>query len=371
MFTRYLGPGICRRLLAAAFFALPLLVPAMAAAQQTPAERAAQLNDEGKRLWLEENDLPAAVEKFSQATMLSPEGRYYFNLCYSLHQLGRYREALTACEAVEPNGGDGKLLEKTKVVIEDLRKRLPAPDTDQGGDPGTGTDPDTGTYPDPDTGTYPDPNTGTGGPDEHGSAPGNGPPPGPIPGLQEQAAPSDDYNWSVGAAVGFLGSTLGDGSLYGRGGAFVKLHADFMWISRLQLGVQGYLSFAQIGAEAMANSLDIAEIGGAVYKHIRLRRVYLTPLVGVQFAGLQPGSFVDQPVVKAGLRTELALSWLLGSSKTHAISVTPSVTFHSGTEGSDAASFLLQDGGTTVGLTVGYTLRFKTPFGRMALITLE
>lgn len=387
MFTRCMGPGVRCGLLAAALAAtLSILMPAPAAAQQTSAsERAAQLNDEGKRLWLEENNLAAAVDKFRQATVLSPEGRYYFNLCYALHQLGRYREALTACEAVEPNGADDKVLKKTRTVLEDLRKRVPAePPPDPGTDPNTTPDPndpnvDPGTDPGPDG--YPDPSTGDpqnpGNPDGTYQAPPDGPPPGPLPGLQQEAEPTDDYNWSLGAALGFVGSSLGDEALYGRGGANLKLHADFMWLSSLKLGVQGYINITQIGSEVMADefkdSLEVVDFGAALYKHIPLRQVLLTPLVGVQLSGLQPGDTFAEPVVKGGLRLEAAVSWILGASRTHVISVIPALTYYSATaeDQASAAFYGLEDSGTTVALTVGYTMRFKTPFGRMPFITLE
>lgn len=397
MFTRCMGPGVrcgllaARGLLAAALAAtLSILMPAPAAARQSSAsERAAQLNEEGKRLWLEDKDLAAAVDKFRQATVLSPEGRYYFNLCYALHQLGRYREALTACEAVEPNGADSKVLQKTRTVLEDLRQRVPAeprPDPDPGttSDPAVdpGTDPGPGGYPDPNTGDprnpdAPGPTGDPGYPDPRYQAPANGPPPGPLPGLQQQSEPTDAYNWSLGAALGLVGSSIGDADLYGRGGATLKLHADFMWLSSLKLGVQGYVNLTQIGAETMTggvqDSLEIVDFGGALYKHIPLRQVQITPLVGVQLSGLQPSDTFAEPVVKAGLRLEAGVSWLLGTSRTHVISLVPALTLYSATadDQASAAFYGLDGSGTTMAVTLGYTMRFKTPFGSMPFITLE
>ena len=89
--------------------------------------RAAQLNAEGKDLWLEQKDLAGAVVKFRAATGLDPLGSYFFNLCYAEHQLGHFAEAKAACEQVAPNSDDPKLEQKAKLVLDDIAKRAPQP----------------------------------------------------------------------------------------------------------------------------------------------------------------------------------------------------------------------------------------------------
>ena len=376
MFPRYLAPGVCRGLLAAIIFTLALLVPLTATAQTSAAERAAQLNEEGKKLWTEQDDLPGAVKKFRQATVLSPEGRYYFNLCYALHQLGRYRDALTACEAVEPNTSDAGLVEKTNVVLDDLRQRLPPetapppdtyPDPDDAQDPATGDPQDPNDYQDPD---YQDPDYQDG---DQGY--GSEPPPGPLPGLQEAAGPTDDYAWSLGGELGFVANGLGDDDRYGGAGGILKLQASFMWLSEQRIGVQPYLHISQIGSAAdtatmSGEALQIIDIGGAIFKHFSYRNMYLTPLVGAHVSGLQ-AELGFEPVVKVGLRAEVGVAWLLGESRNHVISVTPTLNVYSATTGVEAIDSSLVDGGVTLALTAGYTLRFTTPFSRTTLITLE
>lgn len=371
MFPRYLAPGVCRGLLAAILFALSLLVPVTAVAQTSAAERAAQLNDEGKKLWLEEKDLPGAVEKFRQATVLSPEGRYYFNLCYALHQLGRYRDALTACEAVEPNSNDAELVKKANIVLDDLRQRLPP---DSGQSP-PDTDPDSDGTQNPDTGDNQDPDQG-GDPDGYGDGDqgyGSEPPPGPLPGLQGAAGPTDDYEWALGGELGLVGNGLGAEGRYGGAGGILKLQASFMWLSEQRIGVQPYLHISQIGAESDtgAETLQIVDVGGAIFKHFPYRSMYLTPLVGAHVSALQPGLGIAEPVVKLGLRAEVGVAWLLGKSGNHVISVTPTLNVYSATTGVDADLEGLAGGGVTFALTAGYTMRFTTPFGSGALITLE
>src|SRR5688572_9067782 len=95
------------------------------AAQNTPAEKADQINDEGKKLFAEEKYEPAA-KKFEQAIVLSPQGRFYFNHCFTLYFLERYPEALAQCKAVESNSADAGLRDKTNKLIGEIEKRMPA-----------------------------------------------------------------------------------------------------------------------------------------------------------------------------------------------------------------------------------------------------
>ena len=104
------------RFVAATLLALSLALSGAAQAQTDPAKRADQLNEEGKQLF-GKNDFAGAAQKFRQAILFSPEGRFYFNLCFVLDKMGKYREALTACEAVAPNGASNPLKEKTDKVI--------------------------------------------------------------------------------------------------------------------------------------------------------------------------------------------------------------------------------------------------------------
>ena len=86
-------------------------------------ERAAKLNDQGKELWLEVGNLPAAIKKFRKATRLDRKAQYYFNLCYALHQHGKLRKALRACKEVTKRAKEKRLKDKAQTVIEDIRGR--------------------------------------------------------------------------------------------------------------------------------------------------------------------------------------------------------------------------------------------------------
>jgi hypothetical protein len=363
--------------------ALPLLfvlgMPKPAAAQSA-AERAAQLNDEGKKLWQEKGDVAAAAEKFRQATLLSPEGRYYFNLCYSLHQIGRYAEALTACRAVAPNGAPDDVLEKTKVVIEDLEKRVPPEDqTGDGtgqGDPGQGDPGQDGYEGDPGQDGY-EGDPGQGDPPPDGTAGYENPPggpPAPLPGLEKTAPPTDEYSWSVGGDIGLVGASVGRASYYAGAAGTFKLNASFIVVPKLHVGIQGYLGVTQLAADQADANLSLVDIGGALFKHIRRERFYVTPLVGAHITGMQPDNGLGESLFSVGVRAELAFSWILGPLRNHVLSVTPAINIYtpaSGAAEEDAAFYGLDEGGATIGLTVGYTLRFMEPFGQTPLIILE
>ncbi|WP_428261364.1 tetratricopeptide repeat protein [Haliangium sp.] len=375
-------------LLAALVIAPGVIAPGVASAQSA-AERAAQLNDEGKKLWDEQEDVAAAAEKFRQATLLSPEGRYYFNLCYALYQLSRYREARTACQSVQRNTTDERLLEKSDLVLQDIASRLPnepppdpGPDGTDPGDPGTdpGTDPDADPYdPDPydpdadpgDPGSDPyDPNDpgGEGQPIGY-QGPGSAPP-AVVPGLERTAKPNDEYSWSLGASIGFLGASIGREGDYAGSGVNVQFDANFIIAPRRQLGLQGYLGITQVAEDLAPSAITIVDIGAAAFKHIRRQRFYVTPLAGAHLTLMQPEDALEG-VATGGLHGQVSFSWILGAQRNHVLSVSPTLNLYFPGSGIDAEAFGLDEASATIAVNFGYTLRFMTPFGSSPLIILE
>lgn len=63
---------------------------------------AAKLNEQGIAL-MKQSKHGEATSKFREAVARIPESGYFFNLCASLYQEGKFSEALTACNAVEKN----------------------------------------------------------------------------------------------------------------------------------------------------------------------------------------------------------------------------------------------------------------------------
>ena len=384
---------------------------------QSAEQEAAKRNEEGKNLWLKKNDLAGAVEKFREATTLSPQPNYYFNLCYAQHQLGRFQQARTSCRAVLANGADDKLAKKANLVLDDIAKRIPdEPDpttTTNGGDGdgANGGDGDGANGGDGDgmsggdgDGTNGGDGDGISGGDGDGTNGGNGatggngtvgngtsvatsngantaaggaapPATGPIPGLYQPAKRPDDYKWALGVDVGFTGTTLGKNGNYdfGAGGGAVKAYLDFAGLRSVRAGAQLYVNVLSMNGDY---SLVAADLGGALYKHIPLGRFYVTPLAGAHLTVLQsPDDFAgDSALIAIGVRAEGSGTWLFGPDRKHALKATLAFGYLLGAaddEFGDADETGLNQPSTSFSLLVGYSLRFTTPFGRTSLITLE
>jgi hypothetical protein len=330
------------------------------------------LNEDGKRLFGEQKYLEAS-RKFRDAIVLSPEGRFYFNLCFTLNFLERYREALDQCQAVHAAGGDARLIEKTDQLIVELEKRVPPPEPDPigGGEPGF----------DPGGGVDPEPGPGPGGPPPPAGGP---PPPGPANPFLHRSAIENPYRWSLGGEIGGL-ANLGVGRVtagenYSDGGFHLRLFANFIVNEPQQLGLQAYVGFSNLEESRLnflGERLSIFDIGGAVFIHRRLApAVYLTPLVGAHISAQQPAqSFGEEAFVSAGFRGELSLAYVFGEQGQHAVSLSPALNLYlpasGANSGFDPSDFGLDKGSATVTVAVGYTARFSTPFGSSPLISLE
>jgi hypothetical protein len=378
--------------------ALALVLGAPAASAQTPAQKAEQLNDEGKVLFGDKRYTEAS-RRFRQAIVLSPDGRFYFNLCFTFYFMERYAEALEQCRLVTPTGAEPRLIEKTDQLIAELEKRVPPeprPGPGPGPDPGAGhTDPPVG--PDPGHDPHGDPGGhggpvgpadpglaapgGPGAPPAHGGAGDFGEPGPPDP----FAAASDPhaYRWSVGGEIGpvsnlSIGRQNGNQN-FGGSGVNLRLFANFLMGESSRFGFQTYLgltNFEAGDANFIGNDLQILDLGGAVFLHRRLSgRLYWTPLVGAHLAFLQVDEFNQDSFVTLGLRGEVSLAYLLGERGQHALTFTPglNVYFPANTASSDFSPtvFGLDEPGSALSLSVGYTARFSTPFGAGPLISLE
>lgn len=376
-----------------------LVTAASAKPAPLPAAQAADdHNTAGKALFKERRYLEA-YRRFKQAAAMSPEGRFYFNICFSLNFLERFQEAIDACEQVEPNGADAALMKKTNAVLEALRAKVPAtPPPNTGGtpvDPGTGgtpIDPGTGGTPiDPGTGGTPvDPGTG-GTPVDPGTGgtpvgPNTVPPstgPAVVPGLDPFAVKkaTGEYAWALGVTASPL-VNLGVGesddlSVYAGGGFGLNLFANFMYKAEQQIGLQAYLGIANLPPDddAFADPLNILDLGGAAYKHIPINdKIDITPLVGVHISLMQPEASIDEALLAVGLRLQSSIDWHLGAKKEHVLSFAPAINIYSAASSSSvifAEDYGLDSGGATFEFGIGYQYRFTTPFGSGPLFTLE
>lgn len=342
-----------------------------APARAQNAGRAAALNDEGKELFAAKRYFEA-YKLFKEATELDPQGKYYFNVCFTLNFLERYREAVEACEQVEPNGADAELADKTRGLLVELRKRVPAePDpVDPDGDPADPGDPGDPNDPPPD-----DPNTVSAG----------NPPPGPVQpeAFVRQGAPDlQSYRWSVGGELGGM-ANLGIGSSdgldqYEAGGFHVRGFANFLLDETRRWGIQGSIGLTALSPgedNFFDEGLTIFDLGGGAFMHVPLgTNMVLTPLVGLGVSVFQP-ELATEAFVGANARLESSFAFLFGPEGQHAVSVTPGFNFYSAASGSievgDPDDFNLDKPSASFTISVGYSLRFSTPFGATPLITLE
>ncbi len=374
---------------------------------ESQAEIAARENDEGKELMFA-TKYPDASAKFRDAVARVPEAGYFFNLCTSLYQEGKFGEALTACNSAVQNNADEKLKDKTAKLVQKIKDTAAAQHVDLqpagggGGDPNVGTpDPNTGN---PTTGT-PDPNTGnpTGTPGPNTGNPTTGT---PVTGAAAGAygvgrppegsviaagPPEHAYTWTLGFdLLGGVGQ-IGAKNFYGQIAGGFRIKGDYMLIPAAKLGGELYLQYQHLAAsnqqvvqQGGAYDLDVIDVGVAAYKHLCLpsvQRLCLTPLVGAQLALLSPADSTDSTgsqvfnYAAIGGRAQITADIAFGRHYEHVFSAGLGVNVYSASLSSpsdaSAMSVGLDQPGAIAFLSLGYTYRFNTPLGRAPFIILE
>lgn len=378
---------------AAAGIAVSLALTGTAFAQ-SQAAIASRLNDEGKEL-MYANNYSAASGKFREAVARVPEAKYFFNLCTSLFQEGKFGEALTACAAVDKNSPSPDLQAKATKLVGRIKDEAKAQKIDVEPEGGGGlvdcnANPNSpGCAPPPAT-CQTDPSL----PECNQPVRNNQPPPPAIgraptgPGVFAAITPDNKYIWTLGVDVFGGGGTIGDDlGNYGSAAGGVRFKSDFLFMPRARVGAQGYVQYQRFvpGEEqaGRANNLDIVDIGGAIYKHLcppNTERLCLTPLLGAHLALMSPGfdQFGDTKefnYAAAGARAEIGLQFALGLRMEHVLSVTLGANVYSpvfsGPSPQDVTDAGLDTGGVVGYIGFGYTHRFSTPLGQRAFITLE
>lgn len=367
---------------------------------ETQAEIAAKENEDGKTLMFA-GKYGEASEKFQNAVARVPEPKYFFNLCTSRFQEGKFGEALTACNAADKNGDD-KLKEKTAKLVTKIREEAQKQGIDlqaTGGGASPGETPPMGDPNQPGGGPPPmgDPNNPGGQQPYPGQPAAAGVPPQgyavgrpPDVGLFQPAAPENKYTWSVGLDLFGGGANVGRSNYFGNSTGGVRLKADYLLNPRKRIGAEGYFQFTTFGqGEDQAGStytLDVMDIGVAGYKHLcgPRSRLCLTPLGGIQLAFMSPGSdsaaFASDGsqlfnYASLGFRFDLGLDYAFGRNYEHVVGLHGGINLYTRafSEPADmsAASVGLDQGGRAAYASIGYTYRFKTPFGSTPFVTLE
>ena len=375
------------------------------------AEIAAQLNDEGKNLMFSQKYAEAS-DKFAQAVARVPEPKYFFNLCMSRYQEGKFGDAITACDSAVTNGADDALkgkVGKLEDKIRDTAKQqgIALQPTGGGASPG-----DTPPVTDPNagggttttaTGGGTPPTTGGGTTTTAGGAVGTAPPPAfavgrpPSQGLFMSGPPEHSYTWTLGVDLFGGGGQIGADGVYGSSAGGLRIKSDYLLNAAAKVGAQAYLQWTHLDATAAematnpnVSGLDVFDLGIAAYKHLcqGSGRLCFTPLAGVQLALYSPQGNVDSTgsqvfnYAALGMRLEAGLSYALGARYEHVISVMLGANLYtkafaspsdcmSNSPPNCAADVGLDSGGRFGYLGLGYTYRFNTPLGQAPFVTLE
>ena len=373
---------------------------------QSQADIAAKENDEGRDLMYQGN-YAAASDKFHDAAARVPEAKYFFNLCTSLYQEGKFGLAITACDSADKNNPDAHLKDKLAKLEQRIQDEAKSQGIDLqpagggGGETNVTTTPNGGTTPPPDGGTTPPPNGGTTPPPNGGTTA----PPGtyavgrpPSQGLFQATKPDNSYTWTLGVDLYGGAARIGahdavGNSFYGNAASGLRIKGDYMVVPAQRVGVQVYMQFTDLGqgnrmlmAGAPApQNLSIFDLGLAAYKDFcpRNGRFCFTPLAGVQLTLMDPNQDQgsgDQTFnyAAAGARLEANASFAFGSRDEYVLQAMAGVNLYTGvfSSPSDGVSLTAQQagldtGGAAVYLGAGFTYRFNTPFGQAPFITLE
>jgi hypothetical protein len=396
-------------------FTTAFALVASSALAQSPAQKANALNDQGKALMKAKPMRAAeATEKFRAAIVLSPEGRFYLNLCMSLYQEGKLGEALPACRGVKDNGAEAAQVQQANNIIEQFivpQMRAAGIDPNAGtgttgtgdtgngttgtgdtgngttgtGDTGTGTTgtgtTGTGTTGTGDTGngTTGTGDTGTGttgtGTTGTGTAANNftvAPPPSLF--AQTAAAPMHEYTWTLGGQLLFTQGNFGTKGLFKQGGPALRVIGDYALSRNRQFGAQGYLTFQNRDSIDTSDILTVFDIGVGVYKELCKGRACFKPLAGVDLALLSVDNGDSYGVF--GFRGELGLEYALGSRYENVITAGVGINVYlpaqDQMDSTTAPSIYGFDKGSTSGyFGIGYTRRFNSPLGNSPLFTMH
>lgn len=364
--------------------------PALA---QSQAALADQANADGKALMMDEK-YDEAAEKFRDAAARTNEPKYFMNLCTAYFQGGRFSQALTACNNVKNSSPSPEQAEKADTLIAKIKE--------EAGKQGLSLEPAGGGGGDPSM----DPNNPGPGPAIDPNNPNPGPGPGPGPGPQQpeivgsrpqvnvyQAQKPDrgKYNWSLGVDLYAGGGKIGRRDTFGTASGGFRVKSDYMLNQASRLGAQGWISYTQLapGEDDIGDEYDlsIVDIGAALYKHIcppNTSRLCLTPLVGVQLAMFNPdGTFSNGDgsssetfeYMGVGGRAEIRADLALGVRNEHVVGVALGANAYSKALATPSfmsdAGAALDRGGVAAHVSIGYTYRFNTPFGRAAVVSLE
>ena len=344
------------------------------------ADRADALNEEGKQLMFA-NQYADAGDKFAQATTLSPQARFYFNLCMARFQQGMLRDAMVACDAVGKNAPDATLQDKTTKLIGKINDAAQAQGINL-----------TSTNPTPNP-ANPTPSNPT--PNPANPTPNN-PPPNPAnpnaqpigyiqpnggqPNLFQPAEPSNQYAWSLGAQLIFANGQFGQKGFYDTAAVGIRGIFDLA-LSKTGSGLEFNLDYLNVNASGSISgggtveTLEMFGIGAGLYKNFCRGRLCFTPSIGLQLAFFENQSLDSNFLTAIGARAEARVAYVFGPNYENEMHIGIGAEVFSPTFGGAAGASPADEGldtGTYFGyFGLGYTRRFSTPLGNRPFFTLE
>lgn len=380
----------------------PAVVAPSVARAQSQAELAEKLNEEGKEL-MYQNKYAEASYKFQQAVARVAEPKYFFNLCVSQTNEGRLNEAYANCISAKGNASAEITAKADKMItkIQDTAKQQNVELQEPGGAAGRDPVSPTGNNPPLNgNGNNPPPNDGHTPPNTRVSA-AEPPPTGgsvryaryqpPTENLAVGRGPDNNYTWTLG--VDFLGGggQIGRKNYYGSAAVGFRLKADVLFDPIHRFGGEGYVQYNHLGQGSdqqaiLVDTLDVIDIGGALYKHFCLGgRLCVTPLLGVHLSLMSPAGEQDAEgsqlfnYAAVGGRGEVALSYAFGRRYEHVFSLAAGANVYSKvlsgpSDNGDQLTIAeagLDKAGAIGYVALGYTYRFNTPLGVAPFITLE
>ncbi|MGE0403488.1 MAG: hypothetical protein AB7T06_42680 [Kofleriaceae bacterium] len=362
-----------------------LLMSAPAFAQQ--AELAAKLNDEGKDL-MYDGKFAEASAKFRDAVARVPEPKYFFNLCTSLYQEGKFSDAMTACGGVGKNSPSPELDAKAKKMMDRIETEAKAQNITLVATGGGGGDPNDPNNPPPDPNNPPNPNNPPPNPNQgpvYQQAYGRP----PAQNLYKGTTSDNKYVWTLGLDLFAGGGSIGQMDYYGNTNQGIRIKGDYLLRPEQRIGAQGYFSYTHYQEgddQAFAFDLDIMDLGIAIFKDFCVaERLCLRPLAGVSLAFMSPANETDIATgdqlfnyTALGFRLELGAFYAFGTRMEHVLGVSvgghgySAVFSESPSDPSYTSEYVgLDKGGGAGYFAVGYTYRFNTPLGSSPFVTLE
>ena len=241
-----------------------------------------------------------ASAKFRDAVARVPEPKYFFNLCTSLFQEGKFGEAMTACNAVRNNNPTPDLQAKADKLIGKIQDEAKAQDIDAAVPPVVAavirTCPPTRSIRTTRTTCRPIRTTRTRS-GTRSSRSSTRRPSGVRPrrACSPRTSSDNKYTWTLGVDLFGGGGRIGQADYYGSSAGGFRIKGDYLLNAAPRVGAQGYFQLSHFGQgemdAAVVDTLDIIDLGIAAYKHLCPRsspRLCLTPLAGAQIALMSP-----------------------------------------------------------------------------------